>query len=213
MTREETTKILAVLQAAYPMFYRNQTRQQMQDTVLLWEDVFSDKDYNLVKAAVKALITTRTETFPPNVGSVIDMIQKITVPELSPLDAWGYVSRALRNGIYGAEEEWAKLPECVRKAITPEQIREWASDNEYKESVASSNFMKSYIQSRKTARELEMMPDEIRIAAEEALRRLTERPVPEQKFNTGRMVESESAVESINNNFRERLLACRAEVV
>ena len=35
MTREETVKVMGVLQTAYPMFYRNQTQAQAQNTVML----------------------------------------------------------------------------------------------------------------------------------------------------------------------------------
>ena len=213
MNRVEAAKVLAVLQTAYPMFYRNQTMKQTNETINLWADLFADRDYTLVIAAVRALIATRTETFPPTFGSVNEMIQRITTPELSPLEAWGYVSFALRNGIYGAEEEWAKLPECVQKAITPEQIREWASDDNFNENVASSNFMKSYAQSRKSERELDMMPESIRIATKEALKKLTERPASEAKPRPLLVVEHEPREDSGNSGLRERLIACRAEVV
>ena len=98
MNREEVVRVLAVLQTAYPMFYRGQNPQQARDTVNLWVSMFGDKDYELVMSAVKSLIATRTETYPPNIGAVNEMIQKLTAPEMTPVEAWGYVRRALRNG-------------------------------------------------------------------------------------------------------------------
>ena len=35
---------------------------------------------------------------------------------------------AMRNGIYGAEEEYAKLPEEVKRVCSVSDIRDWAKD-------------------------------------------------------------------------------------
>lgn len=172
MNREEVVRVLAVLQTAYPMFYRGQNPQQARDTVNLWVSMFGDKDYELVMSAVKSLIATRTETYPPNIGAVNEMIQKLTAPEMTPVEAWGYVRRALRNGAYGAEDEWARLPEMVQRAITPDQIRAWATDDEFNEGVASSNFMRSYLAKNKSVREERMMPAEIQKMLQQKTQRL-----------------------------------------
>lgn len=161
MTREEVIKILSVLQTAYPMFYRNQTQEQIRSVVNLWEQMFKDREYEIVSGAVNALIATRTETYPPTIGSVNEMISKMTEPEITPMEAWSYVRRALRNGIYDAEYEWSRLPDGVRESITPDQIRAWAMDEEFNEGVASSNFMRSYTARDKNRRQYNMLPADI----------------------------------------------------
>ena len=184
MGREDVIKILTVLQTAYPMFYRGQTNEQLRDTAQLWLKMFGDKDATLVENAVIALISTRAETYPPSIGSVNEMIQKITTPEINPLDAWGYVKRAIRNGTYGAEEEWERLPEAVKTAITPQQIRSWATDEDFNEGVASSLFMKSFQAKQKSDREQGMLPESIRnmvLLATEKLNKPTTKPMIEQR--------------------------------
>ena len=161
MTREEVIKVLAVLQTAYPMFYRNQNPEQTRNTVTLWSNMFKDKDFALVSAAVNALIATRTDNYPPSIGAVNAMVLTITEKELTPLEAWGHVRKAIRNGIYGAEDEWERLPDAVKEAISPSQIRAWASDEDFNEGVASSNFMKSFAARQKNSREYKMLPADI----------------------------------------------------
>ena len=172
MTKHETAKIMAVLQTAYPMFYKGQTQAQIENTVNLWTMMFEDKDYQLVMTAVKGLISTRTETYPPNIGSVNEMIQKLTISELTPFEAWEYVRKALGNGIYGYREEWERLPKEVQLAITPDQIHVWAMDENFNEGVASSNFMKSFAARQKNEREMRMIPESVKRLALETAERL-----------------------------------------
>ena len=172
MNRKEVLYILGILQTAYPGFYRGQSKEQLEATVRLWERQFAGKDYKLVCAAVEALISTRTETYPPNIGAVNEMISKMADPEITPMEAWGYVRRAMQNGIYGAEYEWECLPESVKASITPEQIRAWAMDEDFNEGVASSNYMRSYAARDKNRRQLTMLTNDVQKLITQAADRL-----------------------------------------
>ena len=163
MNRKETALVLGTLQAAYPNFYRGQTREQIEAAVNLWTDQFAEADYKMVTAAVKGIIATRTEGYPPTIGLVNEMIRKLSEPWLTPMEAWGIVRKALRNGIYGAEEEWAKFPEEVKAAITPEQIRAWAADDNFNEGVASSNFMRSFTIRQKNSQDMKVISERLKI--------------------------------------------------
>ena len=96
MTRDETLKIMAVLKATYPNFYKDMTRRDAEGVVALWTDMFSEDSYNAVAAAVKAFIASDSKGFPPVVGQV-----KQRVTELASAKEWpGNVSR-------GSEKEAA----------------------------------------------------------------------------------------------------------
>ena len=114
MTRKEIISILAVLRAAFPNFYRDMGRKELEGIVSLWEDLFRDDPANLVCGAVKALIATKENSFPPTIGEVKAKMQKILSPhEMTEQEAWALVSKALTNGYYGAKEEFANfLPQC-----------------------------------------------------------------------------------------------------
>ena len=164
MTREETIAILGVLKTAYPAFYRDLGREAALQAVALWHEMFASDDAAAVTAAVKALIKTRKEGYPPTVGEVSEKVAELTRPdELTRTEAWSLVSKACRNGLYGAEEEFAKLPPLVRKTVgTPNQLREWAMMDAVTFSVAGSHFQRSFEILQKREREAALLPEAFR---------------------------------------------------
>ncbi len=126
MTRDETIKILMVIQAAYP----NYKPQDKTVAVNVWAEMLSDIPYEQVSAAVKAYIQTDTSGFAPSVGDVRERVRDIFAKEdeLNETAAWSLVMKAIRRSGYYSEEEFAKLPPVVRRAVaSPKQLREWAT--------------------------------------------------------------------------------------
>lgn len=89
MTRDETLKIMAVLKATYPNFYKDMTRRDAEGVVALWTDMFSEDSYNAVAAAVKAFIASDSKGFPPVVGQVKQRVTELASAKTLP----GNVSR------------------------------------------------------------------------------------------------------------------------
>ena len=75
MTREETTKILAVLKAAYPNSYKNMSPKEAQGTVSVWHMQFADMPPEIVLMAVQKCIST--STFTPSISEVKKKISSI----------------------------------------------------------------------------------------------------------------------------------------
>ena len=84
------------------------------------------------------------------------------------MTAWGLVSKALRNGTYGAVEEFNKLPPLVKQAVgMPDNLKNWAaSDYQTIETVIQSNFLRTYETVVKCANEINRMPDNIKTLIE-----------------------------------------------
>lgn len=165
MTREETIKVLAVLKAAYPAFYRGMKADELNGIVNLWASQFEGDDYKTVGAAVQAHIATDTKGYPPHIGAIKETIRKITQPdEMSEMEAWGYVASALRNSGYNSVTEFDKLPPVVRRIVgSPSQLREWAMmDSDTVQSVVQSNFMRSYRARAQHEREYLALPENVR---------------------------------------------------
>ena len=161
MTRDEAKKIVMVISAAYP----NWKPQDLSFTVDTWHLMLSEYDYNHIALALKAYIATDTSGFAPSVGQVINKLHTISgSEELNEMEAWALVSNALRNGYYGADDEFNKLPTLVQKAVgTPSQLRHWSqTDIESVENVVQSNFMRTYRSVVQREKELLKMPQEIR---------------------------------------------------
>ena len=165
MNQKETIAVLAVLKTAYPQFYRGLSPQELQETVTLWSEMFAAEDFQVVKAAVKAHIATDAKGYPPHIGAIKAAIRKITQPdEMSEMEAWGYVSRALRNSGYNSVTEFDKLPPVVQRIVgSPFQLREWAAmDSDTVQSVVQSNFMRSYRARSQSEREYLALPAEVK---------------------------------------------------
>lgn len=161
MTREETVKIIRIICDCYPNYKPN----NLSETVDVWKMMLEDYSYQEISIALKAYITTDINGFAPSVGQLIGKIQTISQPqELNEMAAWGLVSKALRNGTYGAAEEFEKLPPLVQKAVgMPDNLRNWAqSDYESIETVIQSNFIKTYRAVVSRSDEINRMPNEIK---------------------------------------------------
>lgn len=165
MTRDDVIKIMSVLRGAYPHFYRDISKQEAYDTINLWADMFSNDDASIVAAAVKSLIDGDDKGFPPTIGQVKAKMRLLAgSDELTEAEAWNLVSKAVKNGLYGAVEEFEKLPPAVKRiAGSPSQLRDWASmDSDTLHSVVASNFQRSYKVVATREKEISALPDDVK---------------------------------------------------
>lgn len=161
MTRDEVIKLLMVIQAAYPN-YKQPDKTVAANT---WYMMLKDYEKEVVEAALKIYIASDTSGFAPAIGQLIDKINTVTAPpELNSMMAWGLVSKALRNGYYGAEQEFEKLPTTVKKAVgSPDNLRHWAqSDSKSIETVIQSNFIRTYEAEVRRKNEAAKTPPDVR---------------------------------------------------
>lgn len=165
MNRIDTIKLMTVLQTAYPQFYAKKSDEEMNDAINLYMDMFQDEPAELVAMAVKALIKTRTSTWPPSIGEINEKIMQITQPEeMTEQEAWALVSKAIRNSAYNSAEEFAKLPPVVQRLVgSPSQLREWGQmDSDTVNSVVASNFQRSYRARAKNERDYLALPSSVK---------------------------------------------------
>lgn len=165
MTRDETIKLLMVIQSAYPNF-KPPDKTVAVDT---WYTMLRDMDYNVVQMGLRAYITSDTSGFAPSIGQLINKLHEVQSPqELNEMEAWLLVSKALRNGTYGTIEEFNKLPPLVQKAVGgPDNLRNWAqTDSKSIENVVQSNFMRTYGTVVNRAKEYQKMPKDIQALIE-----------------------------------------------
>lgn len=170
MTRDDTKKILMRIQSVFPNWKPTADLRFVVDT---WCEYLSDYSYEQVLVALNAYVVTDTSGFAPSIGQLIGKLQTISNAntELNEMEAWALVSQALKNGYYGAEEEFAKLPEMVQKAVgTPANLRAWAHTDESSiENVVQSNFMRTYRTVVKRENECAKLPDSLKLAMNNTL--------------------------------------------
>lgn len=145
--------------------YPNYKPNNLSETVDVWNMMLNNYSYEQVSVALKAYINSDISGFTPSIGQLIGKIQTISQPqELDGMAAWGLVSKALRNGTYGAVEEFNKLPPLVKQAVgMPDNLKNWAtSDYQTIETVIQSNFLRTYETVVKRVNEINRMPDNIK---------------------------------------------------
>lgn len=144
MTREEWAVLTKAMKAVYtsPSFLPD---QYAFDT---WYGLLKDLDYKLLSLGLKKYM--QTEWKEPSIAALRKCANSIAPQstELNETEAWEKVSKAIRNSGYHAEEEFARLPELIQKAVSsPGQLREWALSENVDGtwlSVIQSNFQRTY---------------------------------------------------------------------
>lgn len=144
MTREEWAVLVKAMKAVYtsPSFLPD---QNAFDT---WYGLLKDLDYKLLSFGLKKYM--QTEWKEPSIAALRKCANSIAPQstELNETEAWEKVSKAIRNSGYHAEEEFARLPELIQKAVSsPGQLREWALSENVDGtwlSVVQSNFQRTY---------------------------------------------------------------------
>lgn len=165
MTRQETGIIMDILTAAYPRFYSGADAAEMRKIMVLWAEMFSRDDVALVAAAVKSVIESDEKGFPPTIGQVKAKMRLLTgKAETTEQEAWNTVAAAIKNGLYGSEEEFAKFPKEIKRIVgSPAALREWARmDSDTVHSVVASNFQRSYRALAAKAAEVAKLPPDVR---------------------------------------------------
>ncbi len=141
MTIQETQKLIAVIANTYPAFQPKDPKGTLQ----AWAWALEPYDFTEVQKGLAAYIRSDTTGFAPSVGQLIGKAKETLSGELTDGEAWGMVVIALRNGTYGAEKEFAKLPEVVQKAVgSPQVITQWAQLEESMLTGAEASFKRAY---------------------------------------------------------------------
>lgn len=145
MTRDEFKVMVKALKAVYtqPSFIPDKGAFE------IWYGLLKDLDYETATYAVKKYM--QTEEREPSVASIRKhamSFREAQNDEFNEISAWQLVLKAIRNSAYHADEEFAKLPPVVQRAVAnPGQLHEWAimeNVDGNTMSVMQSHFMRTY---------------------------------------------------------------------
>lgn len=142
MEREETKKLIMAIVATFP----NYKPADFGVTIDVWTAMLSERSYEEMQLALKSYILTDRSGFAPSIGQLIEKANNLVQKEqLTEMQAWSMVSKAIRNAGYNSVSEFEKFPPAVQKAVgSPENLRAWALDSNYNENVTQSHFINCY---------------------------------------------------------------------
>ena len=160
MERDEFKILVKSMKAVYaqPTFLPD------QDAFNVWYALLKDLPYELASMAVQKHVLT--EKFPPTIADLrakANEVVKRSEEEMSELEAWALVRKAIRNSNYH-EEEFDRLPEACQIAVgSPANLREWAMMGlDQVETVEQSHFIRNYRTAAKRMTEDKKLPPAFR---------------------------------------------------
>lgn len=163
MTESEFAKIVAGLKAVYadPKYIEGKMAMET------WYNLLKDLDYKTASMATQAYM--QTEKFPPTPADIRRYASQITSPltnDMSEVEAWGMVSKAICNSLYHSEEEFNRLPKLIQQTLGNHiRLRELAQlESSELQTVEASNFMRSYRAKLEVHKRESQLNDSLRIS-------------------------------------------------
>lgn len=171
MTRDEVKEIIMIMTYTYS----NYKPADITATVDTWTAILASYQFEHIRAALHSYILSDTKGFAPTPGQLIDKIP-VQSFDMTEMEAWGKVNKALSNSSYHAKEEFDKLPSVVQKTLgRHEVLQEWAGmEIDTVQSVIQSNFIRNYRTVLQREKERNRLPTRLREILEAAGAKMTE---------------------------------------
>ena len=170
MTRDEVKEIIMIMTYTYS----NYKPADITATLDTWTAILASYQFEHIRAALHSYILSDTKGFAPTPGQLIDKIP-VQSFDMTEMEAWGMVNKALSNSSYHAKEEFDKLPLVVQKTLGRfEVLQEWAGmEIDTVQSVIQSNFIRNYRTVLQREKERNKLPTRLREILEAAGAKMT----------------------------------------
>ena len=189
MTEKEFATLVAGLKAVYaePKYIEGKLAMET------WYSLLKDLDYEVASMAVQAYM--QTETYPPKPADIRKYASQITSPltnDMSEVEAWGKVSKAICNSLYHSEEEFAKLPKLIQQTLGNHiRLRELAElESNELQTVEASNFMRSYRAKLEASKRESQLNESLRMGINQMRQENT--PQIDVKVDAGHLIDDKS---------------------
>lgn len=168
MTKNETAKILAILNAYYP-----EVGADPEVMVNAWHKILGQHDYVVVEQAVMNFAATDSREYPkfPVPGQIKAQIDLLSKTGDTPEELWNVVYKAICNSGYRAQEEFDKLPACCQKWLGgASELKDLGmADIEIVNTVTRGQFLKTIGEIKERQEAQEQLPENVRQALNGAL--------------------------------------------
>lgn len=161
-----TAKEFAILVKTMKAVYADPKFMPDDDAKEVWFEMLRDLPYEAASEALKRYMCSGR--FPPTIADIrskaAQMQESATGADMGGPEAWALAYKATCNSGYNSEEEFAKLPRVIQKAVgRPENLKEWAQmDLETVNSVIMSQFIRAYNAVLAQEREFAKLPPDAR---------------------------------------------------
>lgn len=164
MNKKEASRAVATIRMAYPKYYKDMTKEEIEGVVNLWAFQFKDMNGTDVLYALQDYISNDTKGFPPVIGQIKDVVYKRhNVNSKSALEAWEDVIKSIRKG-GTLKEKYNRLDEVTQRTIgTKEELNEICMASiEYQLPRLKQDFLKRYELNMQKNMEYEKLPSSVK---------------------------------------------------
>lgn len=166
MEKQDTKKLMRILQVAYPSTYKNMPDSEKIDTMSLYYDIFKEYDGEVVATALKSYV--KTNQYPPTIAGLqksIDLLLSTASGENKDINyLWSEFKRAVKNyNRTNGKELFDSLPKEVQGfVISPAGIKEYGLEApETINTVVRGQFNKTVTSRIKHDKEVSKLPQEM----------------------------------------------------
>lgn len=162
MTRDETKKVLKVLNTAYPEHFSKMTRDEKLDQIDLYQTIFGGLPVEIVVSAVCTYI--KTNEYKPTIAGLQKQVDLIAENKNEAADLWNTLAEACRKGSVLTQEEFNMLPWPIKRWCgNISQIRELAkTESSIFNTVTRGQFLKAVPQLMEREKAVEQIPDGVK---------------------------------------------------
>ena len=187
MNSKESSQVISIIGSIYP----NYKPTSIDIAIEAWRAIFANVPYKVVAGALYSYARDNNE-YPPTPGQINEIINQATGNIETPIsEAWNMVLLAIRNGTYGADEEFAKLPEDVQEAIGGSHyLHELALSEDVNWGVEKSLFERNIKIARERKKNVENLPNSVKSQIEQLKQNLNSGQI-ENKQEVARLEQKE----------------------
>lgn len=163
MTELEVAEMLAVMKLNWSRFFAHQDPEEGRAAVRLWHGALEAEDPRVVLAALRDCV--KTSAYPPVVADICARVQAMKAADApGASEAFAALKRAVRRGLYHAQEEYERLPpECKTFLGGPSGLRDLAMvDEDTLETVTRGQFIRQYDAIAEKERVRAAIPEDLR---------------------------------------------------
>jgi hypothetical protein len=166
MNQNDVLKIVSILEVSYPQHYTKLTQEQLQNQIMLWSELWKDTDANVIANAVKTIISTDTNPFPPTIGQINSKAYDLThKPSLTEQEIVKCIKEATKHSLYYSKREYSNLPLEAQALCSPSQLQSWANIDEREvDTVIMSLVTRGYQKRVEVNKQNDMTPNSVKVA-------------------------------------------------
>jgi len=174
MIREEVKRLLEIIKINYKQHYNNMSMEDFKNMLDIWSMLLEDNDSVKTFSALKAIITTDANPFPPTIGQLNNKIYDMFAPKgLSEQEIVTKLKYAISNSGYYAQRMYDNLPEEIQVLCSPSQLRSWSQIDEKEVdtvvmSLATRGLQKRMVEKKNS----DMLPNSVKIQISEITKSL-----------------------------------------